>query len=271
MTPQPHERYEELAVGHALAALEPGEEQEFLQHLAACAPCERALAEHLDTLSHVAYAAGPVTLPDSLLDGIRDGVRASGRPSSQPASSPAASPDAPVQLADVRRRRASRTALTGAPGRWVGVAAAAALVLSLGVWNVSLQRQQGVTDQRTAALTSAVELLETPSTQRVALADDSGRAVAFAVLHDRRTVSLVVSGLPANDTEDSVYVLWQTGDAGTRAVGTFDVKTGEVVVVRGMELVPGMPYSAFAVTHESGRKAPKAPGALPVANGSLSA
>ena len=262
---RPHERFEELAVGHALAALEPGEEQEFLQHLTGCALCERALSEHLDTLSHLAYDAEPVPLPDGVLEGIRAGVRSSGRPSS--ADQLRVEPAEPVRLDDVRRRRA----LTRGPARWVGVAAAAALVLSLGVWNVSLQRQQSVTDQRTAALSSAVELLESPTTRRVALSDESGRAVAFAVLHAPSRVSLVVSGLPANDTKSSVYVLWQTGDAGTRPVGTFDVRADEVVVVRDLALAAGLPYSAFAVTHESGRKAPKAPGALPVANGSLAA
>ena len=264
-TARPHERYEELAVGHALAALEPGEEQEFVQHLTGCALCERALAEHLDTLSHLAYDADPVPLPSGILEGIRAGVRASGRPSS--VDDLRVERTKPVRLDDVRRRRA----LTGTPARWVGVAAAAAMVLSLGVWNVSLQRQQSTTDQRAAALSSAVELLESPTTRRVALSDESGKAVAFAVLHDQTLVSLVVDGLPANDAKDSVYVLWQTGDAGTRPVGTFDVHSGEVVVVRDMRLTAGMPYTAFAVTHEPGRTAPKAPGALPVANGSLSA
>lgn len=263
--PQPHERYEELAAGHALAALEPAEEQEFLQHVTACAPCERALSEHLDTLSHLAYAAEPAPLPDGLLEGIRAGVRASGRAAA--GGERTVTPPAPVHLDDVRRRRS----LAAGPARWVGVAAAAALVLSLGVWNVSLQRQQSVTDQRAAALSSAVTLLETPSSRRVALSDEAGHPVAFAVLHDTDLVSLVVSGLPANDTDTSIYVLWQTGDAGTRAVGSFDVRSDDVVVVRDMALKAGMPYSAFAVTHESGRKVPAVPGALPVANGSLSA
>lgn len=261
--PVPHVRFEELAAGHALAALEPGEEQEFVTHLAACAPCGRALAEHLDTLSHLAYAADPVELPVALLDGIRTQVRATG-PVARPSIS-VSEVSEPIDLDAARRRRMP------APQRWVGVAAAAALVLSLGVWNVSLQRSQSATKEQTAALTSAVRLLESPSTRRVALADEDGRPVAFAVLHGRSRVSLVVSGLPANDPKRSTYVLWQTGDAGTRAVGVFDAKGNEVVVVRDLPLVDGMAYSAFAVTQESGRKAPRAPGALPVANGSLTA
>lgn len=258
-----HERYEELAAGHALAALEPGEEQEFLQHLHGCAPCERSLAEHLDTLSHLAYAADPVALPDSLLEGIRAGVADSGRRTGLLTTD---APE-PTKLDDVRKRRAART-----PPRWLAVAAAAAMVLSLGVWNVSLQRDQSVSDERAQRLAAAVQLLESPATRRVELSDGSGQAVAFAVLHGQSSVSLIVSGLKPNNVEDSTYVLWQTGDAGTRAVGTFDVRKGEIAVVRDLALAADMPeYSAFAVTHESGRVAPTAPGALPVANGSLSA
>lgn len=258
--PQPHERFEELAAGHALAALEPEEADAFLAHVAACAPCERAVAQHGETLAHLAYAADPVDLPPSLLEGIREGVRVSGREMGL------AAVEEPVNLAAERERRRF------SPQRFVGVAAAAALVLSLGIWNADLRHDQSVSDQKADTLAAAVQLLETPSSRRVQLADETGRAVAFAVLHDARKVSLVVSGLPRNDTAASTYVLWQTGDAGTRAVGTFDVRGDGVEVVKGLTLAGDLPaYSAFAVTHEPGRRAPRAPGALPVANGPLSA
>ena len=96
-----HDRFEELAVGHALAALEPDDEQAFLAHLRGCAACERNVAAHTETLSHLAYAAGPVELPDSLLSGIRAGVRASGRPM----ASPAAALERPATLDEARARR----------------------------------------------------------------------------------------------------------------------------------------------------------------------
>jgi len=258
--PQPHERFEELAAGHALAALEPAEAEAFLSHVGACAACERAVAQHAETLAHLAYAADPVDLPPSLLEGIREGVRASGREMGLGVV------DVPVDLAVERERRRFK------PQRFVGVAAAAALVLSLGIWNADLRHDQSVTNQKATTLTAAVKLLETKSSRRVELADETGRAVAFAVLHDARKVSLVVSGLPRNDTATSTYVLWQTGDAGTRAVGTFDVRGDGVDVVQGLTLAGDLPsYNAFAVTHEPGRRAPRAPGALPVANGPLSA
>ena len=53
-TPDLHQRFDELAVGHALGALEPGDEQDFLRHAASCARCDRAVSRpgvadlHLD-------------------------------------------------------------------------------------------------------------------------------------------------------------------------------------------------------------------------------
>ena len=250
-----HERYEELAAGYALVALEPEDEQAFLAHLPSCAACERSLARHLETAAQLAYAPDAPELPAGVLDGIRAGVQASGR-----AGPVQTDPPPPLSLDAARtRRQAGRL-----PRSWLGVAAAAALVLSLGVWNASLRSGQSEAEQRAARLADAVRLLEG---EEVPLTDESGRPVAYAVVHDDRRVSLVVDGLKPNDASSTTYVLWQTGDTGTRPVGTFDV-TGSVDVVRDLPLVTSLKgWTALAVTHESGRTAPKAPGSLPVANG----
>ena len=255
MTRDEHARFEELAAGHALFALEPGDEEAFLAHLPSCASCERAVAEHRETASHLAYAVDPVPLPDALLDRIRAEVQATGR---------AMPPAPPVSLEAARARR--RTSLSPA---WLGVAAAAALVLSLGVWNTNLRQDRSDLQARAASLNAAVRVLETGT--RVPLADDSGRPVAVAVMHEDR-VSLVVDGLSANDRKSSTYVLWQTGATGTRAVGAFDVRGEAVDVVRDLPLVTSLKgWTAFAVTREPGRTAPEVPGTLPVANGTVPA
>ncbi|MFN2523188.1 MAG: anti-sigma factor domain-containing protein [Mycobacteriales bacterium] len=255
---QAHERYEELAAGHALAALEPGDEAVFLGHLSSCAACQRAVAAHRETAAHLAYAADPVALPDSLLAGIRAGVASSGRGFELPA-------EQPVSLDAERTRRRGTL-----PRTWAAVAAAAAMVLSLGVWNAQLRSDQSSTQARAVALRNAVDALE--QGQRVPLTDDSGRPVAYAVVHDGRTVSLVVDGLAPNDVRASTYVLWQTGDTGTRPVAAFDVRGNGIDVVRDLPLVTSLKgWKALAVTKEPGRIAPKAPGGLPVANGPLSA
>ena len=63
-----HDRFDELAVGHALSALEPEDEVVFLAHLPGCASCERALADHRETLGHLAYAAADEEPPPEPAD-----------------------------------------------------------------------------------------------------------------------------------------------------------------------------------------------------------
>jgi len=264
MTRNEHARFEELAAGHALNALEPGDEEAFLAHLPSCAVCERALAEHIETAAHLAYAADPVDLPDALLGRIRADVAASGR-AMAPAPEPAPEP-APAVALDVERARRGAPALSRA---WVAAAAAGVLVLSLLSWNAVLMHDRSQTDQRADRLAAAVALLE--QGRAIPLSDDSGRAVATAVMQGDRSVSLVLDGLPAND-KSSTYVLWQTGPTGTRAVGAFDVRGGGVDVVRDLPLVTTLTgWKAFAVTKEPGRTAPKLPGSAPVASGTLGA
>jgi hypothetical protein len=269
MTRDEHARFEELAAGHAVNALEPGDEEAFLAHLPSCAACERTLAEHIETAAHLAYAVDPVPLPDALLGRIRAEVAASGRAMHQPAA-PAAdrAPAAAVASIDARRAFRRRTVLSRA---WVGVAAGAALVLSLLSWNLALLHGRSGTEERADRLASAVALLER-SDRLVPLADDSGRAVATAAMEGDRKMSLVVDGLAANDRSSSTYVLWQTGATGARPVAAFDVRADGVDVVRDLPLVTTFPgWTGFAVTREPGRTAPSVPGSPPVAHGTLGA
>jgi hypothetical protein len=255
--PDAHARYEELAAGHALSALEPEDEQDFLAHLAGCAPCERALAEHRSTLTHLAYAPEPATPPASLIEGIRAGVLASGRDATFP--EPAA-PE-PVDL-DVHRRRrdASRLRRTGS---WVGIAAAAALIVSLGAWNASLQRDRDAQAELTGQLARAVSPLRDASTDTVPLTGESGEVVAVALVRGEE-MTLVVDGLPVNDAA-TTYVLWGESRYGDkRAVGAFDVTSDDVNVLDGMRLKDSVAdVTRFLVTREQGDSAPPIP-TLPV-------
>lgn len=258
--PDSHERFAELAAGHALHALEPADEQAFLAHVGSCSDCQRSIAEHTDTLGHLAYAAAPADLPAGILEGIRREIGETAVPA------PAA-PAAPIRHDEVRARRRMRP--TNGQG-WVGVAAAAAMVLSLGVWNVSLHRDKSESDVRAGRLAAAVSALARGAKQRVELTDAKGHPVAIAVVHANDTVSLVVDGLAPNDRRTSTYVLWQTGSYGVvRAVGTFDVRGRGVDVVQNLPLARDvMGVHGFAVTREPGRSAPAAPGES-VADGTI--
>lgn len=277
--PSEHERFAELAAGHALHALEPAEEQLFAAHLVACSACQQELSEHTETLGHLAYAADPFDLPAGILAGLRSEIGAatlrsvppttfaptsSHAASSNAATAGAAKLPAPVSLDAVRDRR--RRVLAGRNG--LGLAAAVALVLSLGVWNINLHRAKSQEDVRAGQLAAAVATLEHGAKQRVEMTDQLGHPVAVAVVRADNTVSLVVDGLAPNNRRTSTYVLWQKGDYGVvRAVGTFDVGPG-VNVIANLPLASDVVgLQEFAVTQEAGRHAPPGTTKPPVAEG----
>ena len=238
-----HSAYEQLAVGHALAALEPDEEQLFLDHLTGCASCERAVAEHTETLAQLAYDVESEAPPPSVLEGIRAGVAESGRSGAFPAP-------LSLDLARTRRHRTVRM-MTAA----VGAAAGLVLVVSLVFANRGLtadEREAQLANQR---LSTAVSQLLVPGARKIDLTGPGGRG---AVIVNGRDVSLVMSGVHANDARSTVYVLWeQTTFGDVRAVGTFDVRSDDVAVVNGLRLdQPVDTVKTFMVTHEQGRAAP---------------
>jgi anti-sigma-K factor RskA len=236
-----HASYEQLAVGYALSALEPEDEQQFLGHLRGCAVCARALAEHTETLGHLAYAAAAETPPASVLEGIRAGVAASGRAGAFPA---------PLSLDAARDRR-------GRVNRWMvaGLGAAASLVLI-----VSLVFVRGVMTDRddqqsiNQRLAAAVANLSEDGARTVPLKGDSGHG---ALILNGQRVSLVMAGMPRNDTSNSVYVLWEQNTFGdVSAVGTFDVRADDVSVVNLALRQSAETVKTFMVTRENGRVAP---------------
>lgn len=253
--PEPHERFDELAVGHALSALEPQDEALFAAHLGSCARCERAVAEHAATLAELAHAAPPVDPPASVLEGIRAAVRAESRDSvSAVPAQPASPPAAPV--ADLGERRRRRSVQVRRAHLLTSAAAVVALLLGLGGWNAALQRDNAEQGARVESLAAAVEALEDEDTRTVRLSSPEGDVLAVAVVQPEQ-MSLVVDGLAPND-DDTVYVLWgQSRYGDVRAVGTFDVESRELEVLNGLRLEPGVgEVTTLMVTQEPGRTAP---------------
>lgn len=230
-----HEKYDELAVGHALNALEPAEEAEFLAHLPGCAACARAVADHRETLGHLSYAVADEEPPAALLEGIRAEMGASAFP-------------APVNLAERRSRTVKLTTAL------IGVAASLVLVGALLVANVSLSSRNSDLRHQDAAFSRTVNSLLIPGAQRVEL---SGNGAAVAVVHNG-SVDLVLSGVKQTDAH-SVYVLWQQDAAGTvKPAGVFDVPDKDLTVVnRGLHVDAGT--TALMVTLEKGKVAPATP------------
>jgi Anti-sigma-K factor rskA len=251
-----HEVYEELAAGHALDALEPEDEQRFLQHLTGCALCERELALHRDTAAQLAYGAAGVDVPADLTARLREAVSAES--GAGVFERPVA---APLSMAAARSRRRSRLAVLAS-------AAAAVLVVGLVGSNVALRQDRVEQTASSDRLAEAVETLGEPG-RNVPLLDDARHVAAVAVVQDD-SVSLVVEGLAVN-SPGTTYVLWEQGRfGGVQALAAFDVRGEGVQVMRDMPLQHGADgAAAFAITHEEGERAPARPHVAPLASGTV--
>ncbi|MGY1672865.1 anti-sigma factor domain-containing protein [Geodermatophilus sp. SYSU D00710] len=76
MSPRPedHQAFDELAVGWALHALEPGDEAVFAPHLASCPRCARTVAETSEVMTALAGDLPPAEPSDRLRDRLRRAV-----------------------------------------------------------------------------------------------------------------------------------------------------------------------------------------------------
>jgi len=259
--PHDHVRFEELAVGHALSALEPEEEQVFLRHLPSCAACERDVQEHRETLALLALSTAPADPPPPVLKGIRAGMAVD---STTAPPVPLRASGGARSLDEARTRRSKRPARAV---QWVGAAAAGALVLTLGAWNLVLRDDRDAAQQYGDRLAAAVRDLAEPGSTSVPLETDDGSVVAVAVVQDSE-VSLVVDGLEPND-RGTTYVLWaQDRTGGVRPVGAFDVEQSQVDVVEDLPVEGGVEsVAAYLVSNERGDVAPPTPGGPVLASG----
>lgn len=248
-----HEGWEELAVGHALSALEPADDEAFLQHLPACERCGRTVAGTHEVMAGMAHSVEPVQAPESLRAAISARVALEQR-----TEFPDEEPDAGWRW-------------PGARVPWYAVAATLALVLALVVWNLVLLSDSRDRKQRLARAEQVVRCVEDPSCHSFPLeAPKGGVAPATALVRDGH-IWLVVDGLARNDRKSTIYVLWQkTDDDQIAAVRAFDVTQDGLTVVDAGNLPGSLDDIAwFAVSHEAGRRAPASPSS-PLALGNVS-
>ena len=284
-----HETFDELAIGWALHALEPEDEAAFARHLPDCTRCARTVAETSEVMAAMAADLPPAEPSEQLRARLRDAVeRTEQQPLPMlPPEQPEAVPEATVRPpsdAGARPRPAGNVAAAGffAPRRgaiprgWRSglpralVAAGAAVIVALGVWNVSLStsREQA---QATAARAEQVvnSLRATPGRATMApVTDKDGHRVATVVARQGQ-VQVVTSGLPVNDRARSTYVVWGTRTDAPVALGTFDVvDAGMDLRTVGSDRTGLDGYSGYAISLEPGTKAPSKPTDI-VANGQV--
>lgn len=275
----PHEAYDELVVGQALGALEPEDELALASHVLVCGRCRSSLDGHEATLAQLALAADPAEPPPALLLGIQRAIASSrvdladGPRAPRPAAAAAGS--APARSG---AGRAGDGRSMPRPRRWqrapalLAAAAGLVLVVGLGAWNVSLQREADEQGQRGDRLALAVETLRTgPGTTVPLEAVDGPGVPAVAVLREDE-LTIVVDGLAPNDIATSTYVVWLAAGDGVSPLGTFDVPDTGVGVTHGLRLPSGVePGSQLMVTREQGRTAPEMTRQPILAAGRLSA
>lgn len=263
-----HSSWEELAVGQALGALEPADEQAFLEHLRGCDLCARTLADMEAVTSQLAYGVEPAEPPPALLTSIMSEVHASDRVRQAPPQSARRQDRVgdPVSL-EARRRR--RDASRGAHPAWLAAAASFVMVIGMTAWNLHLRAENQVKARALSLRNQVASALADPTTQTATLASDRKPDAHAQVLVKGDQAYLVVEGLEMNDRTSSVYVLWRAGaDGHMDAAATFDIRHGGPSIIPITDLGEAGAVRQFAVSIESGRTAPATP-STPIAKGSL--
>lgn len=234
MTTDPHDRYAELAAGYALHALEPDDEQTFVDHLAGCATCQADVRTGQDTLAALALTL-PGTPPRGLREAILDSARADHLP-----------PAAPTLGGRGTRRAAP----------WLLAAAASVAIVALAATNLTLRGRVRDTRAELAATRAVIACVAPRCTSRWLASPDGTRHAVL--LDDGTSARLVIDTLPRNDPGRDMYVLWrQDAEGRMRAVRGFDLRTRGVSTVRVGAL--GGPYTGFAISLERSRTLPSTP------------
>jgi hypothetical protein len=265
-----HARFDELAAGHALHALDADDELRFAHHLPGCRRCQDALSDYTEVAGGLADT-GSENQPSQQL-GARIMAAVAHEPREGPATTggglsgdPAGAggdgqaskdPAAITDLSDRRARRRLRTILTAA-------AAAVVLLAGAGTW-------AGLSHGSDPAQPLASCTAASPC-HKVVLTAAASRSPSAEVVIKGQSVWLIPSGLPADKTPGHIYVLWQiTGAHTPLAVGSFDVSGHSEKPVRiGSLAVPYQGTWAFAVSLERGRVIPPRP-SHPIALGQVS-
>jgi hypothetical protein len=180
-----HERWDELAAGYALDALEPAEEVELLAHMEQCSTCRDALRDHEYVAAQLAALADDPHAPSPAWSSIRTGIVGE-TPAPQV-----------VDLA-VQRVRRRQPRLLGAAAA-VAILAAGGIVVATQVGGQSAT-QQAISDCRSSSTCHVVQL-------------DRGTHERAVVLVRNGNAKLLPTNLPSPGAA-KVYALWQLPRAG---------------------------------------------------------
>ncbi len=247
-----HQRFDELAVGWALHALEPDDEAEFARHLPGCARCAETVAETTGVMSAMAADLPKAEPSEGLRSRLRDAVAHTEQVHRPAVPSAVADPGpvVPAALPSPRRPHVPVLAL---------VAAAVAAVLGLGAWNIGLNSQRQELQETVADQRAVVDALLDPGRVVLDPLGEDGRPVATVVARGSE-VQVLTHGLAVNEAATTTYVVWGVGDDGAKPLGTFDVERSQIELrTVGSGLTGLDDVEQYAISLEPGQEAPSTP------------
>ena len=281
-----HEGFDELAVGWALHALEPEDEEVFAAHLPICPRCRQTVSETADVMGDLAGDLPPVEPPERLRERLRAAVEETeqlprrAREDERTPPVPPAVPDRPVPVhrfeppASGAHRAPFPVGAVDPRSSWrrvlpnALVAAAVAALLALGTWNVVLSSAREEARAAAAEQAELVDALLTPGQATIAPLTADGATLATVVARAGQ-VQVVSQRLAPNDVRAQTYVVWGIGAGAPTPLGTFDVTSPQPTLRTLGSGVSGRDtFTGYAVSLEPGRSAPPEPGEV-VASGEV--
>ena len=287
-----HEEYKHLLALEAVGALEEGERARLEEHLPGCAECREELKELRDAAASLVYTVGPIQPSPELRANILQRVRAVD-PSEVAAAPPKAVDPSEARASDGRLRGGVTDArallggfslwqlLTGRPALGFGAAAAALVVVLLGVTTLTLwSRNQTLSAEvarlydrlrsteselagqreQLASARGVSDLLASPGVRVAELAGKDLAPRARAMLaYDRSTGRAVImaTGLPPCP-EGHAYQLWLIADKKPLPGGTFKTDAeGRAQMTDRLPSDVGQPTFAVTLEREGGVPAPE--------------
>lgn len=248
-----HARFDALAVGWALHALEPEDEAGFRRHLPGCARCAETVDQATEVMGTMAADLPAAEPSEGLRARLRAAVESTEQVERVEQVEPAAAEPAPPLTLPAPRAGWSRALPLAL------VAAAVAAVLALGIWNVGLRAERAELSATVAEQRDVVAGLLTPGQATVATLDDGGNPVATVVAREDR-LQVVTYGLSANDATDTTYVVWGLGEGAPIPLGAFDVEGSQIAVETVGSRATGFDgFAQYGISIEPGREAPSEP------------